>query len=391
MTPAPKRAAAFGLVGAAFGLGFILGPAIGGILGDRGLRIPYFVAAGLNFLNFLYGLFVLPESLPRESRRAFSFARANPFASLANLGRHRIVLGLTGTLTATYLAQMILQSVWALTGQARFGWTPRSVGLSLMVVGLSTAIVQGALVRMIISRVGERRALLFGIAMSVAGQIGFGLATKGWVMYAMILPFCLGGLAGPATQALITSEVGPTEQGEVQGSLNSLAGVMAVIGPLVGTVLFARFGTDAARPHVPGAPFLVSACVLVVGWVLAARLFARMPGARPLGLSRENAGSDDRGGLRGGPTALPDGDARERSGDGHEAAPSPARARRSVSESQSARTSAADIGRRREPRAPNAPPARRPAPPQHRPQGGSFARELGGRGAPVEDAREDLG
>jgi DHA1 family tetracycline resistance protein-like MFS transporter len=282
ITPPHKRAAAFGLVGAAFGLGFILGPAVGGILGNQGLRIPYFVAAGLNFVNFLYGLFVLPESLPRESRRSFTFARANPFASLANLGRHPIVLGLTGTLTATYLAQMILQSVWTLTSEARFGWTPRSVGLSLMVVGLSTAIVQGALVRTIIARLGERRALLFGIAMSVAGQIGFGLATRGWVMYAMILPFCLGGLAGPATQALITSEVGPTEQGEVQGSLNSLAGVMAVIGPLLGTALFARFGAGAATPHVPGAPFLAAASFLVVGWVLAARLFARTAARAPL-------------------------------------------------------------------------------------------------------------
>jgi DHA1 family tetracycline resistance protein-like MFS transporter len=277
VTPPQKRAAAFGVIGAAFGLGFILGPAIGGILGDRGLRIPYFVAAGLNFLNFLYGLFVLPESLPLESRRPFTLARANPFVSLVNLGRHPIVLGLTGTLTATYLAQMILQSVWALSGQARFGWTPQSVGLSLMAVGLSTAIVQGALVRMVIARLGERRALLLGLAMSVAGQVGFGFATRGWMMYAMILPFCLGGLAGPATQALITTEVGPTEQGEVQGSLNSLAGVMAVVGPLLGTALFARFGTDAARPHVPGAPFLASACFLVVGWWLAARLFAKTP------------------------------------------------------------------------------------------------------------------
>jgi DHA1 family tetracycline resistance protein-like MFS transporter len=277
VTPPQKRAAAFGLIGAAFGLGFILGPAIGGILGDRGLRIPYFVAAGLNFLNFLYGLFVLPESLPRESRRPFSFARANPFVSLANLGRHPIVLGLTGTLTATYLAQMVLQSVWALSSQARFGWTPQSVGLSLMAVGLSTAVVQGALVRTVIARLGERRALLLGLAMSVAGQVGFGFATRGWMMYAMILPFCLGGLAGPATQALITSEVGPTEQGEVQGSLNSLAGVMAVIGPLLGTALFAQFGTETARPHVPGAPFLAAAAFLVVGWVLAARLFAKLP------------------------------------------------------------------------------------------------------------------
>jgi MFS transporter, DHA1 family, tetracycline resistance protein len=277
ITPPDRRAAAFGLVGAAFGLGFILGPALGGVLGDADLRLPYFIAAGLNFVNFLYGLFVLPESLPAENRRPFSVRRANPFASLRNLARHPIVLGLTGTMTATYLAQMILQSVWTLSNQARFGWSLRSVGLSLMTVGLSTAVVQGGLVRFVIPRLGERRALLLGLAMGVSGQLGFALAERGWVMYVIIVPFALSGLAGPAVQALITREVGATEQGELQGSLNSLAGLTAIVGPLLGTYLLARFGPDGARPHVPGAPFFASAAFILVGLGLAMRLFAGRP------------------------------------------------------------------------------------------------------------------
>jgi DHA1 family tetracycline resistance protein-like MFS transporter len=277
VTPPDRRAAAFGLIGAAFGLGFILGPALGGTLGDAGLRIPYFVAAGLNFVNFLYGLLVLPESLPVESRRAFSIRRANPFSSLKNLGRHPIVLGLTGTMTGTYMAQMILQSVWALSNQARFGWNLRSVGLSLMAVGLATAVVQGGLVRVIIPRLGERRTLLFGLAMGVVGHVGFALADRGWMMYAIIVPLSLGGLAGPAVQALITSEVGASEQGELQGSLNSLAGLTAMVGPLLGTYLLAHFAPDTARPHLPGAPFFAAAAFILIGLGLAARLFARMP------------------------------------------------------------------------------------------------------------------
>jgi MFS transporter, DHA1 family, tetracycline resistance protein len=277
VTPPEKRAQSFGLVGAAFGLGFILGPAVGGAIGDLGLRLPYFVAAGLNSLNFLYGLIVLPESLPKKDRRPFSLRRANPLGSLKNLGRHPIILGLTGTMTCAFMSQMILQSVWALYNQARFGWNLRSVGMSLMAVGLSTAVVQGVLIRAILPRFGERRALILGLGLGAAGHLGFGLARQGWMMYAMIVPFALAGLAGPATQALITREVGPSEQGELQGSLNSLSGLTAIVGPLLGTGLLARFAPETAHPHLPGAPFFAAACLNLVGLALAMRLFARMP------------------------------------------------------------------------------------------------------------------
>jgi len=279
ITPAEKRAASFGAIGAMFGLGFILGPALGGVLGGYGLRIPYFVGAGLNFVNMLYGYFVLPESLKPENRRPFSFARANPFGSLRNLARHRIVLNLTGTLFCAFLAQMILQSIWALSNQARFGWSVREIGLSLMVVGLGAALVQGVLIRMILPRLGERRSLLTGLGIGAMGYVAIGLATQGWMIYALIGLLALGGIAGPATQALISREVGPKEQGELQGALNSLQGLAAIVGPLIGTSLLARFAPETAVPRIPGAPFLVAGAASGLGMLLALRVFAKTPAA----------------------------------------------------------------------------------------------------------------
>jgi DHA1 family tetracycline resistance protein-like MFS transporter len=221
ITPPEKRAQAFGLVGAAFGLGFI------------------------------------------------------PVGSLRALGRHPTVIGLTGTMVCGFMAQMILQSVWALYNQARFDWTLRAVGLSLMVVGLTTALVQGVLVRVLTTRLGERRLLVLGLSTSILGHLAFALADRGWMMYAFIFPFALGGLAGPATQSIISREVGPSEQGELQGSINSLSGLAAIAGPLVGTGLLARFGPDGAHPHIPGAPFFAAAGFVTLGLLLALRLFAR--------------------------------------------------------------------------------------------------------------------
>jgi DHA1 family tetracycline resistance protein-like MFS transporter len=277
VTPPEKRAQSFGLVGAAFGLGFIVGPALGGFLGGMHLRAPFFVAAGLNLANFLYGLLVLPESLPAEKRRSFSFGRANPLASLVNLRRHPMALGLTGTLVCAYLAQQILQTCWALHGQQRYGWTATQVGVSLTVVGGLSAIVQGGLVRGIVRRLGERRALVVAALVNAAGYVGFTFADRAWMAYAIMVPFSLGGIAGPAVQALITRGVGPSEQGELQGSLGSLLSIAAVVGPLVGTGLLARFGPPAAVPHLPGAPFLAAGMLHLFGLAMALRLFARVP------------------------------------------------------------------------------------------------------------------
>jgi MFS transporter, DHA1 family, tetracycline resistance protein len=281
VTPPEKRAGAFGLIGAVFGLGFILGPALGGTLGEHSLRLPYFVGAGLNFANLLYGLFVLPESLAPENRRPFSFARANPLGSLRALSRHRVVLGLTGTMVCSFMAQWILQSVWALHTQARFGWSLQMVGVSLMVVGVATAIVQGFLVRAAVPRLGERRALVFGLVMSIAGHTLLGLASQGWMMLSFIFVLALGGLAGPAVQAIISREVAADEQGELQGALNSLSGICAIVGPLIGTNLLATFEAENASVRIPGAPFFASALFNLVGLALALRLFRgqRVPAA----------------------------------------------------------------------------------------------------------------
>ena len=276
VTPPEKRAASFGLVGAAFGLGFIIGPALGGLLGGVNLRAPFAVAAGLNLVNLLYGVFVLPESLSPEHRRAFSLRRANPLGVLKNLARSPILFGLTGTIVCAYLAQQMLQSVWALDTQARFGWRPFDVGMSLTVVGVASAIVQGGLVRIVVPRLGERRALFAGLIASVIGFSAFALATKGWMIYAIICPFALGGVGGPATQAMLSREVGPSEQGELQGSLASLNSLTAIVGPIVGTALFARFAPETAHPQIPGVTFYAAALLNLIGLVLAVRLFARM-------------------------------------------------------------------------------------------------------------------
>jgi len=281
VTPPEKRAQSFGLIGAAFGLGFIIGPAAGGVLGSIHLRLPFLAAAGLSLANFLYGLFVLPESLAPENRRPFSFRRANPLSSLRNLGRHRVILGLTGALVCSFMAQHILRNVWALYTEVRFGWDALDIGLSMALVGLAGAIVQGVLIRPLFSRLGERRALVLGLAVSVTGFVAIGVASQGWLLCVFIVPFALGGIAEPAMQGLISREVGPSEQGQLQGSLASLASLTAIAGPLLGTGLFAWFARPLAGPSVPGAPFFAAACFQALALVLVLRLFARIPPKAP--------------------------------------------------------------------------------------------------------------
>jgi len=279
ITPPDKRAQSFGLMGATFGLGFILGPALGGLLGGINPRLPFAGAAALNLLNACYGFFVLPESLPVEKRRAFSFRRSNPFGSLGNLRKHPIVFGLTATLFCSYMAQQILQSIWALSWQGRLDWRPVDVGSSLAVVGTMGALVQGGLIRVLIPRLGERFALMMALACSIGGFCSFGSATESWMVYASIPLFSLGGIAGPAAQSLISREVGASEQGQLQGSLTSLNSLAAIIAPLLATNLFAHFSPTTAPLRVPGAPFFAAACCNVFGLLVAVRLFRRASAA----------------------------------------------------------------------------------------------------------------
>jgi MFS transporter, DHA1 family, tetracycline resistance protein len=281
VSPPEKRAQNFGLIGAAFGLGFIAGPALGGLLGGVGLRIPFLVAAGLTLLNWLYGYFILPESLSLENRREFSWARANPIGSLAALARYPVVLSLTASILFINLAQFILQSTWVLYTDFRYGWDVTQVGISLAIVGVTSAVVQGGLVRVIVPRLGERRSVLIGISVSMVAFLLYGLATQGWMLYAILIGASIGGIAGPALQGLISQGVPANEQGAVQGSLSSLGSLTGVIAPLLGTYLFGFFTGPQAPAQVPGAAFFAASFFTAIGLMLAIRTFGKHPGISP--------------------------------------------------------------------------------------------------------------
>ena len=272
-----KRAQNFGLVGAAFGIGFIVGPALGGLLADFGARVPFMVAAGLSLCNFGYGYFVLPESLPPDRRRPFEWSRANPVASLLRLGRYPAILGLVAALVLLYLAGSATQSVWTFYTMLKFGWTERMVGISLAVVGLFSGLVQGGLVRVAIPRLGAARAIIIGLLCYAVGFVLFAFAPSGGLMLVFLAPYCLGGLAGPALQGTISGQVPATEQGELQGSLTSLISATGVVGPLLMTHLFAYFTGPTAPVRFPGAPFLLGAGLALASAGLAGRSLRKHP------------------------------------------------------------------------------------------------------------------
>lgn len=260
VTPPEKRAAGFGFLGAAFGLGFVIGPAFGGLLGSIDARLPFWVAAGLSLANACYGLFVLPESLPPGKRGTFSWARANPIGSFALLRRHPLVLGIAGVAALSYLAHEVLPSMWVLYTDYRYHWGERAIGLTLALVGICSAVVQGGLVRTGVARMGERRALIFGLACGAIGFAAYGLApTSAWFLVG--IPFgALWGFAGPAAQALLSQRVDASEQGRLQGALAGVRGITGMIGPTLFTAAFA-WAVKGADPR-PGAPFLLAAGLL---------------------------------------------------------------------------------------------------------------------------------
>jgi len=266
-----KRAQNFGIVGAAFGLGFIIGPVLGGVLGQFGTRIPFFAAAGLALLNFLYGYFILPESLTKENRRPFNFKTANAWASLARLKRYPKVLSLAGALVLVYLASYALQSVWTYYNMYKFGWTEALVGYSLGFVGITIAVVQGGLIRIIIPKLGQERSLYIGLALYSFGYILFAFASESWMMFAFMIPYSLGGIAGPALQGIMSNQVPTNEQGELQVTLTGLMSLTAIFGPLLMTHLFSAFTGKQAYIEFPGAPFLVGAVLLSASSIWAYR------------------------------------------------------------------------------------------------------------------------
>jgi DHA1 family tetracycline resistance protein-like MFS transporter len=266
-----KRAQNFGLIGAAFGLGFILGPVLGGVLGQFGSRIPFFAAAGLSFLNVIYGYFVLPESLPVDKRRPFDIKRANPLGSLYQLKKYPAVYGLVLTLILMYIANNGLQSTWSFYGMEKFKWNEAWVGYSLGFVGLMIGIVQVGIIRWVIPKFGQEKSLYIGLAFYSLGLLLFAFAAEGWMMFAFIIPYSLGGIAGPALQSIITGYAPTNEQGELQGALTSLMSATTIVAPPVMTNLFAYFTGDKAPFIFPGAPFFVCSILVLISVFTAAK------------------------------------------------------------------------------------------------------------------------
>ena len=265
------RAQNFGMIGAAFGLGFIIGPVMGGLLGQYGSRVPFIAAAVLALLNWLYGYFILPESLPKQNRRSFEWKRANPLGSLLALKKHRDVTGLVISIILVYIAAHSVQSTWSYYNMEKFNWSEKMVGISLGVVGICIAIVQGGLIRVVIPKLGQERSVYIGLLLYSIGLLLFAFAASGWMMFAFTAIYCLGGIAGPALQSIISGNVPPNEQGELQGALTSLMSATSIVGPPLMTGLFAYYTKPGAPFQFPGAPFFAGAIMILLSALLAYR------------------------------------------------------------------------------------------------------------------------
>jgi DHA1 family tetracycline resistance protein-like MFS transporter len=276
VSPPEKKAQNFGIVGAAFGLGFIAGPVIGGITGSYGTRVPFFVASALSLLNLLYGYFILPESLPPENRRAIKFKNLYPFASFNRLKKYSAATLLFEVLFLNFIAGHSTQSTWSYYTIEKFNWDERQVGYSLGFAGVAIALVQGGLIRVLIPKIGEKRALLLGLCMSITGNILFGLATSGWMMFVFMVPFSLNGLISPSIQSLLSNKISINEQGELQGVITGLMSLASIIGPLIMTNLFAYFTAKSSSIYLPGIPFYTAAVFVLISLILSIRAFKRV-------------------------------------------------------------------------------------------------------------------
>lgn len=301
ISPPEKRAANFGMMGAAFGLGFIIGPAIGGILGEQfGPRTPFYFVAALGAVNFLFGALVLPETLAKENRRPFEWKRANAFGNFRQFAKYPIMLPVAGVLFLSQVAHWTYPSVWSYYAEEKFAWTPGLIGASLMFVGLTSAIVQGGLTRIVIPRIGERASATFAMCVTALAYVGFALASSGWMVYAIIVFSALGGLAQPALQGIMSRTMPADSQGELQGAIGAVMSVSMILGPPLVTQIFAAFSApgvpfviggvtllrDGAPFYFPGAPFIFSAflevCALVILFIAFRRIIRpREEAARP--------------------------------------------------------------------------------------------------------------
>ncbi len=264
-----NKAKNFGLVGAAFGIGFIIGPVIGGLLGQFGSRVPFYAAAALCFVNFVYGYFVLPESLTPEKRRVFEWKAANPIGALARLKKFPNIIGLVVAMFFMYFASHAVNGNWSFYTMYRYNWDERMVGISLGVVGVLVALVHGVLVRFVNPRIGNGKSILIGYSVNSVGLLLIAFASQEWMVFVFLIPYCLGGLAGPAIQSEITNHVPANEQGQIQGTLASLNSATATFGPLVMTSIFYFFTHDSAPFKFPGAPFVLASILMVFAFFMA--------------------------------------------------------------------------------------------------------------------------
>jgi MFS transporter, DHA1 family, tetracycline resistance protein len=270
ITPAERRAAVFGKVGAAFGAGFIIGPAVGGLLGDVDPRLPFWVAAGLSFANTMYGLLILPESLPRDRRAPFRWKSANPIGALHLLRSDRVLTGLSVSNFFAQLAHAVLPSIFVLYATYRYGWDSKTVGGTLAMVGVCTMLVQGAGIGPIVRVFGERRSLLLGLVFGAAGFFIFAIAPTGPLSWLGIPVMSLWGVSGAAIQALMTKRVAPDQQGQLQGANASVQSVSQLLGPFLFTLTFAYFIGAQTPLHLPGAPFYLASALVLLALVIAA-------------------------------------------------------------------------------------------------------------------------
>lgn len=272
-----KRAQNFGMIGAAFGLGFIIGPVLGGILGEYGVRVPFFASAILAFVNLLYGYFILPESLSKENRRKFDWKRANPMGTLKMLNKYPVVAGLVLPLFLVYIASHSVQSTWNYFTKDRFEWSNAMVGYSLGVVGVLVAIVQAGLIRVINPWLGQVRSVYTGMALYALGLFLFAFATSSWMMFVFLVPYCLAGITGPALQGIMSNKVPANEQGELQGGLTALMSLTAIIGPPLMTKMFSIFTGASAPVYFPGAAFFLGAVLSLLSLLFSWRTLRTHP------------------------------------------------------------------------------------------------------------------
>jgi MFS transporter, DHA1 family, tetracycline resistance protein len=278
ITPPEKRAQSFGLMGAAFGIGFILGPAIGGMLGSFGPRAPFFTAGAIALANTAFGFFALPESLPMQSRRPFEWRRANPLGTLIQIRRHPVVLWLIGAVFLWQLGHQVLPSIWAFYTISKFQWTSAQIGYSLAFVGLVMAFAQGVLTRSLIPRLGgERPAAAVGMAFAILAYVGYAFATQGWMMYVVSASSMFFAMTYPSLNALMSQQIPHDAQGELQGAVASVYSLSAILGPPLMTQVFGLFSRTAARIYFPGAPFLAAALLTIASAALFARAMRLSP------------------------------------------------------------------------------------------------------------------